>query len=149
MALRLRSDMPEFKNVTEWVNGEVTKEDLQGHPVLVHFWSISCGVCKQTLPDVNEWREKYKEHNLKVVGVHMPRSEKDTEIAPVKEAIEKYELIHPQMIDNTHSVVDAFQNEYVPAYYLFDQEGKLRHFQAGEKGLHMVEQRLKRVLDIK
>ncbi|WP_054951716.1 redoxin domain-containing protein [Numidum massiliense] len=147
--MRLRSDMPEFKNVTEWVNGEVTKEDLQGHPVLVHFWSISCGVCKQTLPDVNEWREKYKEHNLKVVGVHMPRSEKDTEIAPVKEAIEKYELIHPQMIDNTHSVVDAFQNEYVPAYYLFDQEGKLRHFQAGEKGLHMVEQRLKRVLDIK
>lgn len=148
MPMRLRSEIPEFQNVTEWVNGEVSKDDLKGHPVLVHFWSISCGICKKTLPDINEWREKYKDANLKVVGVHMPRSEKDTEIEPVKETIEKYELKHPQIIDNQHAVVDAFQNEYVPAYYLFDEEGKLRHFQAGERGLQMVEQRLKRVLDI-
>lgn len=149
MPLRLRSEIPEFNGVTEWVNGEISKDDLKGKPVLVHFWSVSCGICKKTLPDINEWREKYKPYNLQLIGVHMPRSEKDTEIQPVKDTIEKYELIHPQMIDNQHSVVDAFQNEYVPAYYLFDAEGKLRHYQAGEKGLQMVEQRLKRVLNIK
>lgn len=148
MALRLRSEMPEFNGVTEWINGEVSKEDLIGNAVLVHFWSISCGVCKTTLPDINRWRDQYKDDNLKVVGVHIPRSEKDANMDPVKETIEKYELVHPQMIDNQHAVVDAFENEHVPAYYLFDQEGKLRHYQAGEKGLHMVEQRLKRVLGI-
>ena len=149
MAMRLRSELPEFEGVTEWVNGEVSKADLKGKAVLVHFWSISCGICKKTLPDINRWRDEYKDANLEVVGVHMPRSEKDTQIGPVKEAIEKYELTHPQMIDNQPAVVDAFENEHVPAYYVFDQEGKLRHFQAGEKGLHMVEQRLERVLDIK
>jgi hypothetical protein len=35
---------------------------------------------------------------------------------------------------------DAFGNEqgFVPAYYLFDAEGKLRSFAAGERGLDML-----------
>jgi thiol-disulfide isomerase/thioredoxin len=149
MPMRLRTEMPELAGVTEWVNGEVSKADLAGKPVLVHFWSISCGLCKKSLPDVNELREKYKDKDLQVIGVHMPRSEKDTEIGPVKETIEKYELKHPQAIDNEHNVVDAFENEFVPAFYLFDQEGILRHRSAGEKALSMLQKPLERVLGTK
>ena len=149
MPMRLRTEMPELAGVTEWVNGEVSKEDLKGKPVLVHFWSISCGLCKKSLPDVNELREKYKEQDLQVIGVHMPRSEKDTEIGPVKETIEKYELKHPQAIDNEHNVVDAFENEFVPSFYLFDRDGLLRHRSAGEKALSMLQGPLARVLGIK
>ncbi len=149
MPMRLRTEMPELAGVTEWVNGEVSKADLAGKPVLVHFWSISCGLCKKSLPDVNELREKYKDKDLQVIGVHMPRSEKDTEIGPVKETIEKYELKLPQAIDNEHNVVDAFENEFVPAFYLFDQEGLLRHRSAGEKALSMLQKPLERVLGTK
>ncbi|WP_281364157.1 TlpA family protein disulfide reductase [Thermoactinomyces mirandus] len=144
MALRLRAEMPEIKGITEWVNGEVIREELQGKPVLIHFWSISCGICKKSLPDVNKMREEYPQ--LKLVGIHMPRSEKDTDIDAVKENIVKYKLKHPQGIDNTHSVVDAFENEFVPAYYLFDTKGKLRHRSAGEKALTMLKNPLERVL---
>lgn len=144
MALRLRTEMPELKGLTKWVNGEVTNEDLKGSPVLVHFWSISCHLCKKSLPDVNKMREEYP--NLKFVGIHMPRSEKDTDIDAVKETIVKYELKHPQGIDNTHSVVDAFENEFVPAFYLFDANGLLRHRSAGEKALSMLQRPLERVL---
>ena len=149
MPMRLRSEMPEFSGVTEWVNGELSKEKLAGKPVLIHFWAVSCHMCKESLPQINEWREKYgKQYDLQVVGVHMPRSEKDTEIEPVKETIKKYELEHPIMIDNQHKITDAFQNEYVPAYYLFDENQQLRHFQAGERGLKMVEQRLNKILGV-
>ncbi len=144
MALRLRAEMPEIKEVTEWVNGEVFKEDLLGKPALIHFWSISCGMCKKSLPDVNKLREKYPQ--LKLVGIHMPRSEKDTDVDVVKENIVKYELKHPQGIDNSHRVVDAFENEFVPAYYLFDEKGQLRHRSAGEKAMSMLERPLERVL---
>lgn len=144
MALRLRTEMPEIKGITEWVNGEVTNEDLKGSPVLVHFWSISCGLCKESLPDINQMREEFPQ--LKVVGVHMPRSEKDTDVDAVKETIVKYELKHPQGIDNQHSVVDAFENQYVPAFYLFDADGLLRHRSAGEKALSMLKKPLERVL---
>jgi thiol-disulfide isomerase/thioredoxin len=149
MPMRLRTEMPELAGVTEWVNGEVSKADLAGKPVLVHFWSISCGLCKKSLPDVNELREKYKDKDLQVIGVHMPRSEKDTEIGPVKETIEKYELKHPQAIDNEHNVVDAFENEFVPSFYLFDRDGLLRHRSAGEKALSLLQKPLEKVLGIK
>ncbi|GED14051.1 redoxin domain-containing protein [Aneurinibacillus migulanus] len=144
--MKLREEMPTFDGVTEWVNGGVTKSDLKDSPVLVHYWSISCHTCKETLPQLNEWRERYKDQGLRVVSIHMPRSEKDMELGPVKEAIEQYKLIHPVAIDNDYKLVDAYKNQYVPAYYLFDAEQKLRHYQAGEKGLKMLEKRLDRVL---
>src|SRR5699024_9654719 len=103
-------------------------------------WSISCGICKKNMPDVLKIRDENE--NLKVVGIHMPRSEKDTDVDAVKEAIEKYDLTHPQAIDNQHSIVDAFENEFVPAFYLFDEEGQLRHRSAGEKALNMLERPL-------
>lgn len=144
MALRLRTEMPLLEGITEWVNGEISKEEVAGKPVLVHFWSVSCGMCKESLPEINQLREKYPE--LQLIGIHMPRSEKDTEIPAVKETIEKYELKHPQGIDNHHEVVDRFENQFVPAFYLFDEKGQLRHRSAGEKALNMLKNPLGRVL---
>ena len=144
MALRLRAELPEIKGITEWVNGEVTNEDLKGQPVIVHFWSISCGMCKKSLPELNNMREEFPQ--VKFVGIHMPRSEKDTDVDAVKETIVQYELKHPQGIDNEHRVVDAFENEFVPAFYLFDAKGHLRHRSAGEKALSMLKRPLERVL---
>lgn len=146
--MRLREELPDFPGVTEWVNGQLTKEELAGKPVLVHFWSVSCYMCKESLPQINEWRDKYAENGLKVIGVHMPRSEADTNMETIKQTITQYELTHPIAIDNAMKTTDAFQNEYVPAYYLFDESLQLRHFQAGEKGLNMVKKRLHRILGI-
>lgn len=150
MPMRLRTELPDFNGVTEWVNSEANKEALRGKPLLVHFWAVSCYLCKEGLPFINHWRNTYGEqYNLQIVGVHMPRSEKDTDIEAVKEAVQQYELEHPIIVDNQHAVTDAFQNEYVPAYYLFDEQLQLRHFQAGERGLQMVEQRLQKILGVK
>jgi thiol-disulfide isomerase/thioredoxin len=144
MALRLRTEMPQLEGITEWVNRGVTRAQLREQLVLIHFWSISCQMCKESLPEINQLREEYPA--LQIVGIHMPRSEKDTDVNAVKEAIVKYELQHPQGIDNEHRVVDRFENEYVPAFYLFDKNGLLRHRSAGEKALSMLRKPLERLL---
>jgi hypothetical protein len=43
---------------------------------------------------------------------------------------------------------DAFQNDegYVPAYYFFDAEGKLRSFAAGARGFEMVKAAIERLV---
>lgn len=146
--MRLREEIPEFPGITEWINGQVTKADLAGKPVLVHFWSVSCYMCKESMPQINEWREKYAANGLQVIGIHMPRSETDTNIEAIKETVTQYNLTHPIAIDNEMKTTDAFQNEYVPAFYLFDETLQLRHFQAGEKGLNLVKKRLNRILGI-
>jgi len=147
MPMRLREQMPELAGLTEWVNGEVSKEDLKGKPALVHFWAVSCHMCKESLPTINEWRDTLaKQYNMQIIGIHMPRYEKDTDLEAVHEAIKQYGLQHPIGIDNEHAVTDAFQNEYVPAYYLFDAEGQMRFYGAGEKAIGLVEQRIHKIL---
>mgnify|MGYP005843104295 CR=1 FL=1 len=145
--MKLREQMPELEGATAWLNGEVTKTDLVGEkPTLIHFWSVSCGLCKEAMPKVNDFREEYK-GRLNVVAVHMPRSEQDLDLDQIKQVAEEHNITQSIFVDNEHKLTDAFENQYVPAYYVFDKEGKLRHFQAGGSGMKMLTKRVNRVLD--
>jgi thiol-disulfide isomerase/thioredoxin len=145
--MKLREPMPELNGATEWLNGEISKQDLIGEkPTLIHFWSVSCHLCKEAMPQVNEFRDKYKE-KLNVVAVHMPRSEDDLNMEDIKKVAGGHDITQPIFVDSEHKLTDAFENQYVPAYYVFDKDGNLRHFQAGGSGMKMLEKRVNRVLD--
>ncbi|MBB6284004.1 TlpA family protein disulfide reductase [Geobacillus subterraneus] len=145
--MKLREPMPELTGATAMLNGEVSRDELVGKkPTLIHFWSVSCHLCKEAMPQVNEFRDRYKD-KLNVVSVHMPRSERDLDIELVKKTAEEHGITQPIFVDNEHKITDAFENQYVPAYYVFDAEGKLRHFQAGGSGMKMLEKRVNRVLE--
>ena len=143
--MKLREEMPELTGATSWLNGEVSKEELQGRPTLIHFWSVSCGLCKEAMPEINEFRDEY-EDELNVIAVHMPRSENDLDVAVIEAMAMGHDISQPIFIDSEHKLTDAFENKYVPAYYVFDAEGKLRHFQAGGSGMNMLRKRVNRVL---
>jgi thiol-disulfide isomerase/thioredoxin len=150
MPMRIGTEMPSFEGATEWFNatGAHAAAEAKGHPTLVHFWSVSCGMCKENLPRVAEWRDEKAEDGLRVVAVHMPRYEADMDAEAVREAVATYNITEPCAVDNQHALRDAFHNEqgYVPAYYLFDAEGHLRGFAAGEHGLKVIAPALERVL---
>jgi len=139
--------MPELEGATIWLNGEQTKSELIGEkPTLIHFWSVSCHLCKEAMPDVNVFRDQFKEE-LNVVAVHMPRSEDDLDLELIKSTAKEHDITQPIFVDNAMKLTDAFTNEHVPAYYVFDKDGQLRHFQAGGSGMKMLEKRVNRVLD--
>jgi thiol-disulfide isomerase/thioredoxin len=142
------SPMPSLQgDETHWFNSEpVSSDSLKGHTTVIHFWSISCGICKESLPDIDRWIETYGPKGLKVISVHMPRQESDTNIDSVKECIAEYDIKQPVVVDNMHAITDAFENKFVPAYYVFDTEGKMRNFAAGEKAVKMTEPVLERLL---
>jgi thiol-disulfide isomerase/thioredoxin len=150
MPMRIGTELPSLEGATEWFNatGARAAEEAKGHPTLVHFWSVSCGLCKENMPRVAEWREGRAAEGLRVIAVHMPRYEADADVEAVREAVAEYDIKEPCAVDNGHRLRDAFQNEqgYVPAYYLFDAEGKLRGFAAGEYGLKVIGPALDRVL---
>ncbi|MBC3705982.1 redoxin domain-containing protein, partial [Bacillus pumilus] len=90
--MKLRQPMPELTGAKEWLNGEVTKEDLIGEkPTLIHFWSVSCHLCKEAMPQVNQFRDEYKDQ-LNVIAVHMPRSEDDLDLDKIKEVANEHEI---------------------------------------------------------
>ncbi len=149
MPLRLGSDMPGLDGATEWINGSVRREDLAGASTLVHFWSLSCYICKNNLPYLRKWKDHYGPLGLKVVAVHMPREEVETDVAAVKSAAVEHGIDEPCAIDNMHEVKDAFLNEagYVPHYYLFDGEGKLRSRAAGDAGVAGIDAALAKLFE--
>lgn len=145
--MKLREQMPELEGATAWLNGQITKDELVGkRPTLIHFWSVSCHLCKEAMPDVNDFRDKFKQ-DLNVVAVHMPRSEDDLVLDQIKKVAAEHDITQPIFIDNEMKLTDAFDNEHVPAYYVFDKDGQLRHFQAGGSGMKLLEKRVNRVLD--
>ncbi len=148
MPLRMDAALPSIEGGTEWFNCAPMKNDeLKGTPVLIHFWAISCGICKESLPEISGWLDKYGSKGLKIVSVHMPRQETDTNIDAVKEAITEYQVKQPCVVDNWHEITDGFENKYVPAFYLFDEDGKMRQFNAGEKAAKLVESAIERVMN--
>jgi thiol-disulfide isomerase/thioredoxin len=150
MGMRIGTKMPALDGATEWFGATQAHAEAEsvGRPTLVHFWSASCGICKENLPRVAQWRDEKKELGLRVIAIHMPRYESDTDVEQVRDLIAKLNITEPVAVDNEHKLKEAFQNDqgYVPAYYLFDAEGKLKSFAAGERGLDMLKSALERLL---
>jgi thiol-disulfide isomerase/thioredoxin len=131
-----------MEGATAWFNGslEDTLEHAKGKPVLVHFWAVSCGICKDKMPQLHDLKAKYGALGLNTIAVHMPRYEADTDLDKVSEAITANGIDEPTAVDSLHKLKDAFQNEqgWVPVYYLFDAEGKLKTRAAGEFGISVL-----------
>jgi thioredoxin-like negative regulator of GroEL len=148
MALRMRSPLPSLEGAARWVNGgPPTEADLADHPVLVHFWSISCYICHDVAEQVAAWRDKFTAGGLRVIAVHQPRGPEELDIYKVEaDAHATMHITQPLAIDNAHAIVGRFENQFVPAYYVFNRAHQLRHFQAGDKGYDRIETAIERVL---
>jgi thiol-disulfide isomerase/thioredoxin len=139
MPMRIGDAIPAFEGATDWLNElqETADEYVAGSPTLVYFWATSCGICKENMPKLNELKAKFKDRGLKTVAIHMPRYEADTDLEKVKADIAKHCIDDVCAVDNKHRLRNAFLNEqgWVPVYYLFDAEGKLKSRAAGEYGI--------------
>jgi thiol-disulfide isomerase/thioredoxin len=148
MGLRMRSPLPTLEGATAWVNGQPSPDELRGLPVVVSFWSKSCYLCHDTAEQFGVWRDKFAKQGVKFVAVHQPRSEDELDVAAVtKDALEEMKLTQPVAVDNDHAIVERFQNEFVPAFYVFNRNHEMRHFQAGGKGFERIEAAIDRVLE--
>lgn len=140
--MNLREELPEFPITTKWLNGSYTKEQLIGKkPLLIYFWSVSCDACKVAPPLITSWKEKYP-NNFNVVAIHMPRSPEDMSKSLVKSTAASAGIMDPICLDHDLAISETYRCKIVPNFYLFDKKGLLRHRQAGERGLQMLEKRL-------
>lgn len=139
MPMRIGDAIPSFEGATGWLNELQERADdyVRGASTLVYFWATSCGICKENMPKFQELKNKYKDRGLRTVAIHMPRYEADTDLEKVKATIAAHGIDDVCAVDNRHKLKDAFLNEqgWVPVYYLFDAEGRLKSRAAGEFGI--------------
>ena len=131
--LPVEGTMPELTGATLWLNSPpLAREQLRGKVVLVDFWTYSCINCLRALPYVKAWSEKYKNHGLVVIGVHAPEFAFEKTEANLRRAISDLGVTYPVAQDNNLAIWQTFDNQYWPAHYFIDVEGRIRHHHFGE-----------------
>lgn len=126
---------PEISGIDAWINSPpLTLKDLQGKVVLIDFWTYSCINCVRTLSYLKDWYAKYHDQGFEIIGVHSPEFEFEHNLNNVKNAVAKFEIHYPVALDNQFVTWRNFNNEYWPAHYLINKEGKVvyEHFGEGE-----------------
>jgi thiol-disulfide isomerase/thioredoxin len=132
-ALPVEGQFPSLAGAVEWLNSPpLTTEGLGGQVVLIDFWTYSCINCLRTIPYVQAWAEKYKDQGLVVIGVHAPEFAFEKNISNVRNAVKDLKITYPVAIDNNYETWKAFRNQYWPAHYFVDAQGRIRHHHFGE-----------------
>lgn len=146
MPLRLDTPMPSLRPVHRWLNGGPVREpELRGRPVLVHFWALSCPTCKEQFPRLAEWQARFPE--LQMVSIHTPLSVEDMNDDGVMDAVAAFDLEMPVALDGDDgALADAFHIQVLPAFFVFDAEGRLRLYHAGPAALEPVGRALERLM---
>jgi cytochrome c biogenesis protein CcdA/thiol-disulfide isomerase/thioredoxin len=125
--------MPPLDGAVEWINSpQLTREQLKGKVVIVDFWTYSCINCLRSLPYVRAWAEKYKAQGLVVIGVHTPEFAFERDPANVRKAVHDLGVTYPVALDNNQAIWRAFNNQYWPAHYFIDGQGRIRYHHFGE-----------------
>lgn len=137
-----QATFPSLGGATEWLNSEpLTLEALRGKVVVVEFWTYTCINWRRSLPYVRAWSEKYRDQGLVVISVHTPEFSFEKNLDNVRKAVSDIRIGYPVAVDSDYAIWNAFKNEYWPALYFLDAQGRIRHRHFGE-GSYDVSQRV-------
>jgi cytochrome c biogenesis protein CcdA/thiol-disulfide isomerase/thioredoxin len=131
--LPVEGAMPALDGAALWLNSPpLTAQQLRGKVVLVDFWTYSCINCLRALPYVQAWAKKYADRGLVVIGVHTPEFAFEKVPDNVRRAVAELGVTYPVALDNDYKIWRAFNNQYWPAHYFIDAQGRIRHHHFGE-----------------
>ena len=117
----------------EWINSEPLKlKDLRGRVVLIEFWTFGCYNCRNTLPFIKSWHERYQEQGLTVIGVHSPELDEEWKVENLRREVTSLGIRYPVVTDNEFQTWKAYNVEAWPTVFLLDKQGRIRWMRVGE-----------------
>jgi cytochrome c biogenesis protein CcdA/thiol-disulfide isomerase/thioredoxin len=138
---------PALKPGGAWINTKpLTLGQLRGKVVLIDFWTYSCINCLRTLPHLKAWYATYHPKGLEIIGVHTPEFAFEHVTSNVQAAVKRLGIDYPVVQDNDFKTWDNYSNQYWPAEYLIDRQGRVRHTHFGEGEYGKTESVIRRLL---
>jgi cytochrome c biogenesis protein CcdA/thiol-disulfide isomerase/thioredoxin len=147
LVLPVLGDLPPLDGLGPWFNSPpLTNAQLKGKVVLIDFWTYSCINCLRTLPYLKAWDVKYRKDGLVIIGVHAPEFAFERDPANVAKAVRDLGVRYPVALDNQYRLWNALHNQYWPAHYFVDAQGRIRYFHHGEGEYAMSERVIRQLL---
>ncbi len=141
---------PELEPNDGWLNTDrpiSIEDDLAGHVVVLDFWTFCCINCMHVLPDLEYLEEKYADEPVVVIGVHSAKFEAEGEPDAINEAIRRYDIKHPVVVDKDMRIWRKYQARAWPTFVVIDTEGVVYGSTAGEGKRELLDQAIQTLLD--
>lgn len=96
--------------------------DYRGQVVLVNLWATWCPPCKEEMPALQAYHNKYYEKGFTIIAVN------DGDPTPdVIQFVKDYRLTFPVWLDPTYIATEkAFKTLNLPSSFVIDREGTVR-----------------------
>ena len=147
LVLPVLGTLPSLDGFGPWFNSRrLTNAQLKGKVVLIDFWTYSCINCLRTLAYLKAWDAKYRKDGLVIIEVHAPEFAFEREPENVAKAIQDLGLRYPVALDNKYMLWNAVHNQYWPAHYFVDAQGRIRYMHHGEGEYAMSERVIRQLL---
>jgi cytochrome c biogenesis protein CcdA/thiol-disulfide isomerase/thioredoxin len=141
---------PELVSPDAYLNTAGAPISLAGYRgknvVLLDFWTYSCINCQRTLPYLTSWYSKYKDQGLVVIGVHTPEFAFEHVKSNVADALVRFGIKYPVVLDNEYKTWNAYQNQFWPHEYVIDIDGFVTHDHSGEGEYDVTEKAIQAAL---
>jgi len=130
----INSKAKDFPEGFTWLNTDrpLSLDDLKGHVIVLDFWTYCCINCMHTLPDLEWIEKKYGSRPVIVIGVHSAKFNNEQEAENIREAIGRYEISHPVIVDRNMAIWQSYGVSGWPTIAIIDPKGNLVYQQSGE-----------------
>jgi cytochrome c biogenesis protein CcmG, thiol:disulfide interchange protein DsbE len=95
------------------------KPEREGKVVLIDFWATWCGPCRELIPELNEFQEKFKD-DLVVIGVS------DEKAATVEQFMKTTQMNYTSAIDTKARMKKAIKVKGIPHVLIISTDGIVR-----------------------
>lgn len=128
------SKAPEFPAGYDWINTDepLSISKLRGSVIVLDFWTYCCINCMHTLPTLAALEKKYEGRPVVFIGVHSGKFTAEQEAANVRNAVLRYEITHPVIVDRQMHVWNLFSIRAWPTIVIIDPNGTIITKQSGE-----------------
>ena len=131
----------------DWINSEpLTLKDLRGRVVLIDFWTFGCYNCRNTLPFIKGWDDRYRAQGFTVIGVHSPEFDEERKVEHLRREVSSLGIRYPVVTDNDYQTWKAYKVEAWPTAFLLDKQGRIRWMHVGEGDYDEAERLIQKLL---
>jgi len=106
--------------------GTYGSADRGDKAVVLTFWASWCGPCRQELPALADFYERYKDQGLDVVGINI-----DKDVRAAQAFLRQNPLPFPIVLDTDNSLMDSFDAQSVPTTFWVTRAGQIRQKTTG------------------
>ncbi|ACC82198.1 thioredoxin-like domain-containing protein [Nostoc punctiforme] len=115
---------PELPHNYSWFNTDkpLSLKQLKGRVIILDFWTYCCINCLHILPNLKYLEQKYKD-SLTIIGVHSAKFDNEKETENIRQAILRYDVEHPVIIDSNFRLWEEYAVRAWPTLIIIDPEG--------------------------